>query len=85
VFLSLLVPGVLTLWRGRRQLRSRRKLLLAMLFASATFFVQGCGSSGDINLRYTPAGTYQYSVTASSTSGVALTQTVTLNLTVTSR
>jgi trimeric autotransporter adhesin len=43
----------------------------------------GCGSGGDPNIRVTPPGTYQCQVTASSTTGVQLTQTVTLNLTVT--
>jgi hypothetical protein len=41
----------------------------------------GGGSSTSSNLRFSPAGTYQYQVTASSESGgVQITQTVTLNL-----
>lgn len=36
-----------------------------------------------LNMLYTPAGTYQYQVTASSTGGVPQSQTVTLNLIVT--
>ncbi len=48
-----------------------------------TLWPSGCGSGGDPNIRTTPPGTYQYQVTASSTTGVQLTQTVTLNLTVT--
>jgi len=43
----------------------------------------GGGSSVSSNLRYSPAGSYQYQVTASSVSGsVQITQTVALNLTV---
>ena len=45
----------------------------------------GCGSSPpgtklNGNLRYSPAGTYQYQVTATSTSGPQVSSTVTLNL-----
>ncbi len=82
-FLCLLLPGLWTLWRGRANLRRRRPLLLAMLFAAFAFF-SGCGSGTDASLRFTPPGVYQYQVTASSTSGSVSTQTVTLNLTVTS-
>jgi hypothetical protein len=63
-----------------------------VIFTTATLFLAGCGSggnlninNGDPNLRYTPPGTYQYQVTASSTSGIQLSQTVTLNLTVTAQ
>jgi trimeric autotransporter adhesin len=44
----------------------------------------GCGgSSVNSNLRFSPSGSYQYQVTASSASGgVQITQTVTLDLTV---
>ncbi|MBB5345841.1 choice-of-anchor D domain-containing protein [Tunturibacter empetritectus] len=61
-----------------------RLLLLAILFAIPTLWISGCGRSGtDPNLRFTPPGTYQYQVTASSTTGVQLSQTVILNLIVT--
>jgi hypothetical protein len=40
----------------------------------------GCGSGGNANLRFAPSGNYQYTVTASSTTGNPVTQTVTLNL-----
>jgi hypothetical protein len=83
-FLCLMLPGLWTLWRGR-QSRSRRLLLLAMLSGSFALFAAGCGGGGDPFVRYTPSGTYQYKVTASSTSGIPITQTVVLNLTVTSR
>jgi hypothetical protein len=72
--------------------RRTRGVLAVAIFTTATLFLAGCGSggnlsinNGDPNLRYTPPGTYQYQVTASSTSGVQLSQTVTLNLTVTAR
>lgn len=84
-FLCLTAPGLLLLWKGRRNFRRRIPLLLAMILASAAFLFTGCGSKANPNLRYTPAGTYQYQVTATSTSGVQITQTVTLNLVVTPR
>jgi hypothetical protein len=71
--------------------RTRSALALALISAT-TLFATGCGSGGaivtnnsDPNLRYTPPGIYQYQVTATSTTGVPVSQTVTLNLTVTSR
>jgi spore maturation protein SpmA len=71
--------------------RTRSALALALISAT-TLFATGCGSGGTIvtnnsdpNLRYTPPGIYQYQVTATSTTGVPVSQTVTLNLTVTSR
>ena len=84
-FFCLLFPGLLTVWRGRHQLRRRRMLLLALLFCASCLFSLGCAGSGNFNTLYTPAGVYQYQVTASSTSGIPITQTVTLNLTVTGR
>jgi hypothetical protein len=69
--------------------RSRATLAIALIVVT-TLFANGCGSGGtvilsDPNLRYTPPGTYQYQVTATSTTGTPLSQTVTLNLTVTAR
>ncbi len=85
-FLCLLVPGTWLLFKRRRTLRRRLPILLALLFITATLAVSGCGSQGgDFNTRYTPPGTYAYQVTATSTSGIQITQTVMLNLTVTSR
>ncbi len=84
-FWCLLFPGLLTVWKGRNQLRKRRILLLALLFSASAIFTLGCASGGQFNTLYTPLGTYQYQVTASSTSGPAITQTVTLNLIVTGR
>ena len=69
--------------------RGRATLALALI-TTAALFASGCGSGGslvinnaDPSLRYTPPGTYQYKVTATSTTGTPLSRTVTLNLTVT--
>jgi trimeric autotransporter adhesin len=85
--LCVLAPGLL--WSfgigpGRRKSRRHTKLLLWAALTAFLAAASGCGSKVGVNpnLRYTPAGTYQYQVTASSTSGVQLSQTVTLNLTV---
>jgi hypothetical protein len=63
--------------------KTTRAILWTLLLSLATLWPAGCGSGGDPNIRVTPPGTYQYQVTASSTTGVQLTQTVTLNLIVT--
>jgi hypothetical protein len=88
--LCLLPASLLFFWTTLQKNRSRknhliRNLLCAFLLTLVTFSPTGCGSGGDPNIRTTPPGTYQYQVTASSTTGVQLTQTVTLNLTVTAR
>jgi hypothetical protein len=82
------LPGMLIAFFHKRLTLARS---LVILLASTTLFAaNGCGSGGNVtinnvnsNLRYTPPGTYQYQVTATSASGVQLTQSVTLNLTVT--
>ena len=81
----LLFPGLFTIWKGRRQLRRRRMLLLALLFTACSIFTLGCASGGQFNMLCTPPGTYQFQVTASSMSGAPQSQSVTLNLVVTSR
>jgi hypothetical protein len=73
-----------TTTRSESKQRSRT-LLSILLLTLGTLWPSGCGSGGDPNLRVTPPGTYRYQVTASSTTGVQLTQTVTLNLTVTAQ
>src|SRR5262249_20863941 len=66
-------------------------LLTALFALSATSLIVGCGSgsrvinNADPNLRYTPPGTYHYQVTATSATGTPLSETVTLNLTVTAQ
>jgi hypothetical protein len=71
--------------------RARRKLLplgCLVLFAVGAIGLIGCGSGGSpaqsppTNLRYTPPGTYQWKVTASSTSGPAISSSVVLTVTV---
>ena len=82
-------------WIRRRRSRGGRSrgkhtvpmALLCVLLASIGCISQsGCGggtaTATASNLRKTPAGTYQYQVTASSTSGVAVSSSVTLNLVV---
>ena len=85
VFACLLLPGLLTIWKERQQFRHRRMILLALLLSACSMLNVGCAGEGQFNMLYTPAGTYQYQVTASSTSGVPQSQTVTLNLIVTGR
>jgi trimeric autotransporter adhesin len=83
VFLALLGLPMLFMRRARRLQRMLLLLVLGVLGASG---LAGCGGHrpmpGNNGLLYTPAGTYQYQVTANSTSGTPMSQTVTLNLTV---
>ena len=90
---SVRLTGILLLslltFAGARFHRTRRKLLpLALLVLVGAGSVSGCGggsSSGQpppANLLYTPAGTYQWKVTASSTSGPAISSSVVLTVTV---
>ena len=87
--LCLLFPGIVLTWKARtsRHPAWRRvgPIAWAILVAIALLSAGGCGrgSVGPTNLRYAPAGSYQYLVTASSTgSAIPITQTVTLNLNV---
>jgi trimeric autotransporter adhesin len=85
--LCLLPASLLFFWsnlaKHRKKKTLTRTILCAILVTLTTLSPSGCGSGGDPNIRTTPPGTYKYQVTASSTTGVQLTQTVTLNLTVT--
>jgi trimeric autotransporter adhesin len=84
--LCLLPASLLFFWntlRKNKTHKTTRAILWTLLLTLTTLWPTGCGSGGDPNIRVTPPGTYQYQVTASSTTGVQLTQTVTLNLTVT--
>jgi hypothetical protein len=85
LLLCLLVPGFALLRRWRRS-GTASGLLAAMLCALLMWTSVGCGGNiGDPNVRYTPAGTYQYLVRASSTSGIPISQSVTLTVVVTPR
>ncbi len=84
--LCLLPAALLFFWKTRLS-ATRAKLVTVILAAATLVTLSGCGSGGtlnpaDINVRRTPPGTYQYQITATSTSGPKITQTVTLNLTV---
>ena len=86
--LCLLFPAIVFTWKARtsRHPAWRRvgPVAWAIFAAIALLSAGGCGGSSlsPSNLRYAAPGTYQYQVTASSVSGVPITQTVTLNLTV---
>ena len=77
----LLAPCVLLL-RNRRALRLPLLALLCSIVLSAA---TGCGggNSTDKRIRYGAPGNYQFTVTASSTTGIPVSQSVTLNLTIT--
>jgi hypothetical protein len=69
--------------------RKRRKLshpALLLVFALAALGLSGCGrgpaQSPPSNLLYTPAGTYQWRVTASSTTGPTINSSVVLTITI---
>jgi hypothetical protein len=69
--------------------RTRRRLLssaLVVALATGALSLSGCGSgpaqTTPSNLLYTPAGTYQWRVTASSTSGPAISSSVVLTVTI---
>ena len=81
--LCLLPASLLFFWNIRRKKKTPRAILWLLFLTATTLWPSGCGSGGDPDIRTTPPGTYQYQVTANSTTGVQLTQTVTLNLTVT--
>jgi hypothetical protein len=86
----LLLPAVIFLWRTRASRHRGRRAAYPVAWAIVSAIVllgaSGCGGAPAANtansgLRYTPSGSYQYQVTASSTGGSAqITQTVTLNL-----
>jgi hypothetical protein len=89
ILLCLLPTVLFFFWKTRKnqtqRINTMRPLLWTLLLTASTTFLASCGSGGDPNIRRTPPGTYQYQVTASSTTGEVITQTVTLNLTVTAQ
>jgi hypothetical protein len=56
--------------------------LLLMVAGASCLSLGGCGSGPAKKVLYTPAGMYQYTVTASATGGLPQSSTVTLNLVV---
>ena len=86
--LCLLFPALIFTWKARssrhKAWRRDGPIAWAIFAAILLLSASGCGgSSVNSNLRFSPAGSYQYQATASSVSGgVQITQTVTLNLTV---
>ena len=76
---GMLLPMLLL---GRRRPRSSgiAALLLMTLIAGCGGKSTPTSGGGNGNLRYTPAGTYQYLVTASATNGTSSSQGVTLTL-----
>lgn len=92
--LALFFPTLLFTWKARS---SRHRAwwqvgpVMWLVFVATMLTLSGCGGGAGASpaitqsgsLRYTPAGTYQYQVTATGTSGGnQITQSVTLNLTV---
>jgi hypothetical protein len=80
---SVLLAPFLLPWR-KRQKKQKMRLLSAMIGCAGLLILTGCGrpSMGGASFLTTPAGTYQYQVTASSTSGAVVSSTVTLTLVV---
>jgi hypothetical protein len=67
--------------RPRRKRRATAAMVaIGMLLCVSITSCGGKGQPSSSKLLYTPAGTYQYQVTATSTSGAQVTSTVTLNL-----
>jgi hypothetical protein len=85
LLVSLFTLTATQLGRRRRKLTT---LVLILLAAVGTLCFNGCGGGSSsvqpppTNLLYTPAGTYQWTVTASSTSGPAISSSVVLTVTV---
>lgn len=80
---SIAFAGIFALlpwWRRRTTRRWVANALIALSAILSLAAITGCGGGKNNNLRYSPPGAYQWQVTASSTSGPVISQTVTLNL-----
>jgi hypothetical protein len=75
--LCLLAPALLLLGKRRRTLTRLTGFFLCTLVTLAS---SGCGGGPNPNLRYVLPGTYQFQVTASSTSGIQIVQSVTVTM-----
>jgi hypothetical protein len=62
--------------------RKRVRWMVSALAVVVVGMTSGCGGGGQVAVLKTPPGTYQYTVTASSTTGLPVSSTVTLNLVV---
>jgi hypothetical protein len=60
--------------------RKKVRFVLSGLVLVVVGTISGCGGGGQVAVLKTPPGTYQYTVTASSTTGLPVSSTVTLNL-----
>ena len=87
IILCLLTPTLFLFWRKphHTRLTTLWTTLLTAVALATLLSTSGCGNGGDSTLRYSTPGTYHYQITASSTSGIQITQSVTLSLTVTPR
>ncbi|CAN5741781.1 hypothetical protein BH10ACI4_BH10ACI4_00270 [soil metagenome] len=83
--LCLLTPALWLFSRKSRLTFNLGALLVTAAALSALLFSNGCGGGPDPSLRFSLPGTYQYRITASSTTGTAIAQSVTLNLVIQSR
>jgi hypothetical protein len=81
-FLALLLLGMLLIFRRGRSLRRWLGQGVGLTAILVAILLAGCGSRGSSIQNDTPAGTYQFTVTASSTSGAVTYRTVTLSVVV---
>jgi hypothetical protein len=83
-FLCLLFPSLIFIWKARTSRHRAGPVAWTVVSAVALLCSSGCGgNSSASNLRYSPSGSYQYLVTATSVStGTQITQSVTLYLSV---
>jgi hypothetical protein len=83
VLAALMLPSLLLLSRKRRI--TVRLLGCFLLSTAALLGTNGCGggnNSGDTTIKYAAPGTYTYQITGSSVSGVQVTQSVTVTVTI---